>query len=65
MPPDYSLAKGVMSITRPKSHSLSRPGSLKVDFQSTALNSGSSVGKGVFPGTGKLSVAGYHQSKAD
>lgn len=65
MPPDYSLAKEGMSITRPKSRSLPRPGSLKVDSQSTALSSGSSTGRGVFPGTGKISVPGYHQSKAD
>lgn len=65
MPPDYSLAKERMSIPRPKSHSLPAPGILKVDSQSTALNSGSSVGKGVFPGAGKLSLPGYHQSKAD
>lgn len=65
MPPDYSLAQEVMSITRLKSHSFPRPGSLKVDSQGTALNSGSSIGKGVFPGTGTLFVPGYHQSKAD
>lgn len=65
MPADYSLAKEGMSITRPKSCSLPAPGILKVDSQSTALTSGSSVDKGVFPGAGKLSVPGFHQSKAD
>lgn len=65
MSPDYSLAKEGMSITRPKPRSLPRPGSLKVDSQSTALSSGSSTGRGAFPGAGKISVPGYHQSKAD
>lgn len=54
MPPDYCLAKEVTSITRPKSCSLPRSGNLKVVSQSTALNSGSSVGKGFFPGEGNF-----------
>lgn len=65
MPPHYSLAKGEMSITRPKSCSLPRAETLQADSPSTAPNSGSLIGEGVFPGAGKLSVPGYHQSKAD